>query len=218
MVSLAKVATGPTLRAEIPWETKIPDRIAILECAMKHGLEVIAGKTQSAVDGGDEEKRMDAAMECLTSSHGAWVREGAKAVLNVETPISLQKIEAKLTGRHVRFSSDLARIANRPGPVCLAALTHFFLAFNSRLRLARASMLEDRALIEAILPTRSLTPMLVDRVVGSLMVGSRLAKRECMALLENEVAQHYCEFHMKGGEKDGCNESQHRGLEPVPQG
>lgn len=218
IMSLAKVATGPTLRAEIPWERKIPDKIAILECAMGHGLRVIAREKPPTVEGGDEEKGIEAAMECLTSSRWTWVRDGENAVLHVETPSSPQKIEAKFAGGHVRFSSDLASIVNRPEPVCLAALTHFFLALNARLRLARASILEDKALLEAILSPRSLTPVLVDRVVGSLMVGSRLAKRESMALLDNEVAQHYCEFHMKGGEENGCNESQHRGLEPVSQG
>ena len=80
-------------------------------------------------------------------------------------------------------------------------LAHFLLALNSRLRLARAALREDGIMLEVSLPASALESFLVEEAVNALATGFRLARRECVCLLDGRVAQQYRLFHLLKGEQ-----------------
>lgn len=96
--------------------------------------------------------------------------------------------------RAVVFQTDLVRLQPSEEAV-LRALAHFALALNARLRLARASLVEDRLVLEVALPPSALTPEVIQKVVGSLQVGVAVAKKECAALCDPQTAARYWQFH-----------------------
>jgi hypothetical protein len=49
-----------------------------------------------------------------------------------------------------------------------------------------------------VISTPHLNPGLMDRTMGALIVGARVAKRECAVLLDPELAQTYLTFMNKG--------------------
>jgi len=189
------VTLGPALRAELPAERKDTGNGVAVRAALAHGLAVIAGGPRgsaSDVDDGDEARRT--LTEYCTSSPWERSQEGAQYQMRVETGLLLQKMIALIDRGCVQVRTDLVCLHD-PEPISLAALVHFLLALNSRLRLARGSLLADRIVLEVVLPAWSVSTGLLDQAMSALMVGTRLAKRECAALLQPETAHAYCTFH-----------------------
>jgi hypothetical protein len=195
ILSLAKVTDGLSLRAEMPVGKKAIESFGIVRDALERGLATIAGMngaTAAEADGHEEAMRKLA--EHFASGSREWSQEGASFLLQVETGLFSQKIVVEIDRGCVFLRTDLVRL-REPEPVSLTALVHFLLALNSRLRLARALLLEDRVMLEVVLSAANFSPWLIDKAVGALAVGTRMAKRECAALLDAEVARIYCEFH-----------------------
>jgi hypothetical protein len=96
----------------------------------------------------------------------------------------------------VLLSVPLARFRDSEGAP-LEALSHFMLALNSRLRFVRGSLTNDGAALEVSVPTGLLEPEVIRRAANALVVGMRLARRECRALLDPLVADSYRRFHQK---------------------
>ncbi len=191
----AKVTAGPCLRAELLLEKKVDGSFVAMRSALEHGLQVITGRTRaSAVEAGDRAEAEQTLTEYVSSGPREWLQEGPRFLLQVETDLFLQKIVAEVARGCIRFRSDLVRLRD-PEPVSFRALVHFLLALNSRLRLARGSLLSDRVVLEVCLPTWCVNTALMDQAVDALIVGARVAKKECAALLQPEVARTYCEFH-----------------------
>lgn len=195
ILSPAKVAAGITLRAEMPVKKEVQEDFGAVRSYLQYGLKVIEGGDGSLLretfNGENPAQRLT---EYFLSSPWECSQEGGGFLLKVETDFLAQKIEAKVNLSSVLMHTDLVRLRN-PEPVSMNALSHFLLALNSRLRLARGSLLEDRVVLEVVIPASTLTPWLVDKAVGSLIAGFRMAKRECALLLEPGVAKVYCEFH-----------------------
>jgi len=80
-------------------------------------------------------------------------------------------------------------------------MTHFLLALNARLRLARASWTGGGVTLEVALPAAALNAFLVEEAVEALGAGFRLARRECASLLDGRVAAEYRKFHLSKGEQ-----------------
>jgi hypothetical protein len=195
MLSLAKVAAGLSLRAEVPVEKKIEQSFTAVRSALEQGLAAIVGKHETAAaEGGDQEEARHWLADHFASGSREWSREGAGFTVQVETGLFPQWLRVEPGRGCVSFRADLVRLRD-PEPVSLAALVHFLLALNSRLRLARGLLLQERAALEAVIPIDVLSHRLADKAIGSLAVGARLAKRECAALLNPEAARAYCEFH-----------------------
>ena len=198
LISPAKVASGPSLRAEMPVRKEIKGSCGVVRSALEHGLEVLAGKNGSApTQTTNAEEAASALAEYLASSSWDWTREAESFLLRVESGVSSRKIGVEVANGHVLFQSELVTLRD-PDPVSGRALAHFLLALNGRLRLARGSLFEDRVALEVVVPAAELSSWLIDKTLGSLIVGARLAKRECAALLDAEVAQTYCAFHEEG--------------------
>jgi hypothetical protein len=191
----AKVTAGPSLRVELPCEKKAEERFAAMRSALAHGLQVLARNNRvTAVEASEQIAAEQTLADYCSSGPREWSQEGQQFLLRVETDFFLQKIMAVAEQGCVHFCSDLVRVRD-PAPVSLRALVLFLLALNSRLRLARGSLLADRVVLEVRLPAWNANAWLLDKAVGALMVGARVAKRECAALLEPAAARTYCEFH-----------------------
>jgi len=191
----AKVTAGPCLRAELPLEKKVDGSFVAMRSALEHGLAVITGRHgATGMEACDREDTKQLLADYCASVSREWSQEGPQFLLQVETNLFLQKIVAEVDRGCIRFCSDLVRLRD-PEPVSFRALVHFLLALNSRLRLARGSLLSDRVVLEVILPTWCVNTALMDQAVDALIVGARVAKKECAALLQPEVARTYCEFH-----------------------
>jgi hypothetical protein len=198
MLSLAKVARGGVLRAELPVGKAMGKSFVRLRAALAEGLAVLAG-TDDAIEKDATEKDEDQAAlallgDYLASGAREWSREESRFLVTLETGLFAQKIVIEPCRGGLSFQADLVRL-RAPEPVSLAALVHFLLALNAGLRLARALLLPDRIALEVVLRADDLSFELVNKALGALAVGSRLAKRECAALLDTNTAQSYCEFH-----------------------
>jgi hypothetical protein len=191
----AKIASGLTLRAEAPVERKIAESFVAVRAALEHGLAVITGKGETNISENDQGREAEALLaERLAAGYGEWLRRENGFLLQVETGRFEQKVVIEVDRDHVFFRADLARM-RKPEPVSLAALVHFLLALNAQLRFARGLLSPDRVALEVVLAAGDLTPRLIDKAVGALAAGAGMARRECAALLDAEVAQAYCGFH-----------------------
>ena len=79
----------------------------------------------------------------------------------------------------------------------LSALADFLSAVNDRFRFARAVFVNDRLVVEHVVPVEVLTLLAIDRAVEALAISAAAAKRECAVLLSAELARQYLEFHKK---------------------
>jgi hypothetical protein len=194
----AKVVPGPLLQAEMPVRSAIEPAFVAVRSAVEYAIQVLS---EERVSTGPETEATGEAIVTLTEYVEAgiweWKREGGGFVLTMETGGGSLKVGIELAGSLAHFRSELVALRD-PAPASERALAHFLLALNHRLRLARGSLLNDRAALEAAVPSAPLTPWLISKAVNSLIVGTRLAKRECAALLDAEVAQTYCAFHQEG--------------------
>ncbi len=191
----AKIASGLILRAEAPVEKKIAESFVAVRAALEQGLAVITGKGETAVGESDQGREAEVLLaRHLAAGYGEWLRRESRFLLQVETGRFEQKVVIEVDRGHVFFRADLTRLRN-PEPVSLAALVHFLLALNARLRFARGLLMPDRVALEVALAAGDLTPRLIDKAVGALAAGAGIARKECAALLDAEVAQAYCGFH-----------------------
>jgi len=104
-------------------------------------------------------------------------------------------IAAHLDEGAVNFQTRLGRLGTGMTADALPALADFLSVVNRRLRFARAQLMSDRLLLEAVVPRSLLTPSAVDLAVEALTIGAVAIKKECAALLNGEVARRYLEFH-----------------------
>jgi hypothetical protein len=193
MFSLAKVAAGGVLRAELPVGKATGKSFVRLRAALDEGLAVLAG-TDDVIEEDEPQAALALLGDYLASGAREWSREEARFLVTLETGLFAQRIVIEPCRGGMSFRADLVRL-RAPEPVSLAALVHFLLALNAGLRLARALLLPDRIALEVVLRADDLNFELVNKALGALAVGSRLAKRECAALLDTNTAQSYCEFH-----------------------
>lgn len=198
IIGLAKIVSGPSLQAEMPLRKEIETSVAGVRGALEHGLDVLEGRTSPiSMEATGVEEATAALAECLASHPWEWTREAERFVLRVESGASPQTITIEVAQGHAIFRSELVAL-REPEPVRQRALAHFLLALNARLRLARGSLLDDRVTLEAIIPAAGLSAWLIEKALGSLIVGARLSKGACAALLDADVAQTYCTFHEEG--------------------
>ncbi len=191
----AKIASGLTLRAEAPVERKVAESFAVVRAALEHGLAVITEKGGTTATGNDQGREVEALLAGhLAAGYGEWSRRESGFLLQVETGRFAQKVVIEVDRGHVFFRADLARLRD-PAPVSLAALVHFLLALNARLRFARGILAPDKVALEVVIAANDLKPWLIDKAVGALAAGAGMARRECAALFDAEVAQAYGQFH-----------------------
>jgi len=111
------------------------------------------------------------------------------------------RIRAEVRADDAVLRAELVRLCE-PSGESVGALRDFLGALNRRLRLARASLSEVSAQLEALIPAGTLTAEMVDEAAGALIVGVRAARKECVALLDPHTARQYLEFHNKSKEKN----------------
>jgi hypothetical protein len=104
-------------------------------------------------------------------------------------------IAAHLDEGAVNFQTWLGRLGTPMTADALPALADFLSVVNCRLRFARAELMNDQLLLEAVVPGRLLTRSTVDRAVEALAIGAATIEKECAALLNGEMARRYLEFH-----------------------
>jgi hypothetical protein len=156
---------------------------------------VITEKGRVTATGADQWGEIEESLEShLAAGYGEWSRRESGFLQQVETGSLAQKIVIEVDRGCVFFRADLARLRD-PEPVSLAALVHFLLALNSRLRFARGILSPDKVALEVVIAANDLEPRLIDKAIGALATGAGMARRECAALLDAEVAQAYCRFH-----------------------
>jgi len=194
-----RVAEGPVLLAEMPYETDAAGAVRTVESALELGSHAILNGGAPAIYNDDPEAVSAAFVSCLEDSGVTYERNEHQFQFRLETGAFQQKITAEPRGSNILLRGDLARW-KEVEPDSAGALAHFLLSLNRRIRLARGSVAGGRVGVEVVLPASTLRPWLLEKALGALAVAARLARRECAALLDAEIARNYLEFH-KGKEK-----------------
>jgi len=180
-----KLVAGPALMAEMPVEDYSAPPVA----AVRHALEVALDALEQNARRGPVIPGAGALRRRLLEDDIAWTAEGDGLIARFEGI----RVAAKIT-EAVVFQTGLARLGKSEG-AALRALAHFSLALHARLRLARVSFLDDRLVLEAVLPPSALAPAVIRKALGSLRLGVEVAKKECAALAGGQVADLYLKFH-----------------------
>jgi hypothetical protein len=196
LAGLAKLSAGDFLRAELPaGRNDCAAAFRALCGELERGLDHFEGVPESAPAAPLSAGNLDA---CLSESGIAWSPRGnAFATPLEDDPAPTSFAIAETMGNALAIRSTMVRLPN-PNGESREALTHFLLALNQRIRLARASPAPDRILLEVVLPPACVKPALVKQAVGALWAGVAAARRECAALLDPEIARAYLQFHSKG--------------------
>lgn len=199
MRCLAKVAAGPSLRAELSVDGSVESAGVALQGAMQAGLAVLDGRDTTAAPMAHADQRVSEVLGTYAPAAYVldWAKDGTGWRCRVETSRGVQRVAAWIEPGAVSLAADLVRLRD-PEPLCLRALAHFLLALNRRLRLARGSLDRRAVRLEVVLPADILDPRLLDQALGALAVGVTHARRECAALLEPALATHYCALHLEG--------------------
>ncbi len=195
----AKVALTPGLAvlAEVPAMPSLEDGLRRVLDSVRTGLAVLNGAGAPVFPAGDPDEAAVALTAYASSCPWARDQNGACWSFRIATPGGPQRIVAEAVPGFVRLTSTLAPLVNA-SVEARAALSHFLVALNGSLRLARGAFTDSATVLEAILPARGLGPSLIEKTVGSLIVGFAAARRECMALLDiPELAGAYCSFHLE---------------------
>ena len=196
LAGLAKLSAGDFLRAELP--------VGRAGCAA--AFRTLCGELERALDHfeGVPESAPAAPLAaemlegCLSESGVAWSPRGGVFSTPLEDdPAPASFAIAEAMGNALAIRAAMVRLHNPVGE-SHRALIHFLLALNQRIRLARASLMPDRIVLEVVLPPACLNPVLVAQAVGALWAGAAAARRECAALLNPEIARAYLQFHLKG--------------------
>jgi hypothetical protein len=180
-----KLVSGPALMAEMPVEDHTAPPFAAVREALDHALELLEKNVSNPAPLLD----VEAVGRQLQEDDVAWTAEEGGFAARFEGV----RVVAKIADAVV-FQTGLARLGKSEG-AALRALVHFSLALNARLRLARASFLDDRLVLEAVLPPSALTPAVIRKALGSLRMGAQVAKKECAALAGEQLADLYLKFH-----------------------
>jgi hypothetical protein len=190
-----KITAGPALRVEWPLGKSVAESFTALRSALEAGLAALSGESEATAD---KESDPELAARWLAEHFAAgaweWSQHGTGFLLTVEAGSLAQKVVVESDGRRVHFRAELVRLCE-PEAVSRAALVHFLLELNLRLRFVRARLPDGRVALESVIPADVQSRWLVDKAVGALVVGARMARRECAALLDPELARSYCEFH-----------------------
>lgn len=195
ILGLAKAAAGPSLRADMPAAGSLGETFTALRDALEVGLATLGDKpAPPAQTPGAQGEVKDIMDSYASSSPWEWRRRRGRWSSLVETPRGQQWIVAEVTKGCLRLASPLVRLCD-PHPASRAALAHFLLALNARLRLARGALLDSGVELEAILPAQHVSSRLIDKAEGALIVGASLTERECTALLEPALGDAYRAFH-----------------------
>ena len=185
----AKLVPGLMLKAEMPAGADLAVSIAAVRDSLALATAILARAPGMALEIGPRMLDAEAVALRLRDSSVEFVAEG-DAFLAQKEGI---RLTAKITDA-VIFQTDLVRF-QQSEDAALRALAHFSLALNARLRFARASLLDDRLVLEVALPPAALTPDVIQKAVGSLQVGVEVARKECAALSDPRMAARYLEFH-----------------------
>lgn len=192
LAGLAKVAPGDFLRAEMPADPKdCGSAFRILCGELERGLDHFEGVEPwpAAPAGGEWIERV------LGDN---WSRKGARFLIPLEDdPSPALYAAAEAMEDSVAIRAVLVRLRDA-GPTAMAALTHFALALNEWIRMARVSLELRQAVLEVVLPRRCASPWLARQALGALRAGAAAARRECAALLDPAIANAYLQFHSKG--------------------
>ena len=195
LIAPVKVTADARLQAEMPRGRELGETFVILHSALRESLQVLAGEEQNQAD--EALMEPDALAEKLESCSFAWFREGNRFSIRLDPdPDSSSVAWAELNGGSLLLRAQLVRLGE-PGLAPMRALGHFLLALNSRLRFARGCVRRDEVALEVVVPLAALTENVLEKAVGALKVGTRLARKECRALLNHEVAQKYLNFHLR---------------------
>jgi hypothetical protein len=187
-----KVLHGPILAGELPCADDLFLAFRTLRGSLSQALAILGGSTSpdDEEQDGTAQTGLDAVLQASALD---WAINGDKPT----TKAGGLTIAAERRVASVTFSTRLVKLA-ASAPCCLQALTDVLLALNRRLRFARGTLESDRILVEVVLPISVVTPALVDRALETIVVGTRLAKKPCTALLDPWVAGKYLEFHNGG--------------------
>jgi hypothetical protein len=179
-------AVAPAMwRAEMP---ECPGAVELVHAALAQAVER-AGETAA---GGDAAEILAAV---AAESGMAWRSAPTGLFLRVNVADGAHSIAATAQSGSICFRTPLLR--RKVTDEARAAMSHFLLALNGRLRLARAGWWEAGVVLEVALPAASLTVFLMEEAARALGAGLRMARRECASLLDGQVAKHYCEFHLQ---------------------
>ncbi len=195
LIGPIKVTADARLQAEMPCGRALGETFVVLHSALRESLLVLAGEEQNPADEAPTEP--DALAEKLESCSFDWSREGNRFSIRLDPdPYSSSVAWAELHGGRLLLRARLVRLSE-PGLASMRALGHFLLALNSRLRFARGCVRPDEVALEVVVPLAALTEDVLEKAVGALTVGTHLARKECRALLNHEVAQKYLNFHLR---------------------
>ena len=179
----AKITQGPMMRAEMPAGRNSGDVVCE---ALAQGLAVLRREPPATAKPPDRRPLLD---RLQGAGAGTWSVEGESLV--ARSPSC--RIDVGFNGA-VLLRSSLADVRGI-SHASERALAHFALALNARLRLARASWLEEQLVLEVAVRPDDLTPRVIEKALGSIQVGTGIARKECAALLNEGIAEVYLKFH-----------------------
>ena len=110
-------------------------------------------------------------------------------------------IRAEANGDVAVFASELIQWEDLAAPA-RRALAAFVDELNRRWRPARGLLSNDKLVVQVVLSAAAWGPDEIDRAVEALLFAHSRAKQECAALLHEQVAQLYLQFH-EGDNSDG---------------
>ena len=130
----------------------------------------------------------------LEESSLSWTVDGSGWRVDAGTV----SIRVETDGERAVFSSELVRWEALAAPV-RQALRAFLEELNLRWQPGCGSMHDDNVLVQVVVSAAEWSPDKIDRVVEDLLFAHRGARTQCMALLHEQVAKLYLQFH-KGDE------------------
>lgn len=194
---LAKVTPGRYVRAEAPCGPDPGACFAALRDDVDACVERLENDRAAGTDPAAAGQEFDldalvaaAALECAKSGDRYHTGLAAEPGRRVTASIGVE-------AGAVVCRTVLCRLSEPPAFVRYA-LSHFLLELNGRLRVARAGLWDDRAVLEACIPFGLATPRFVEHALEALSAGSRVARRECAALTDHHLAHEYLDCQWKG--------------------
>jgi len=189
-----RAAEGQILLADMPYDRDPGGAINAVAAALEIGQFAFLHEATLLAESDDTRVGKKLA-SCLEQLGIPAERSEADFELRLETGAFQQKIAARPCGSQILLRGILARWREAE-PVTRAALAHFLLSLNRRTRLARGSIAGNSAVVEAVLPVAALEPWLLQRALDASLVAARLARRECAALIDSDIARQYAQFHI----------------------
>jgi hypothetical protein len=120
----------------------------------------------------------------------SWTAAGSVWLADTETA----SIHAEANGDEAVFSSELVQWEDLTA-AARRALAAFLDALNRRWPPVRGLLSGDKVIVQVVVSAAAWSPGEIDRALEALLFAHRRAKKECAALLHEQVAKLYLQFH-----------------------